>query len=344
MPTWTSVSQLSVILASGDPRSNIYANGRNRIGVTISIQPTDENGNPVQVDPGHLADQVWLIDYVDESTLNWNGDSGWSYTNMANPFTAIPGGFGEATATTVDDGGIPQVTLYVYCSPGVNAKAIGVRVKTDSGDTISSSLNGTWHSKVMLNPKAGVTYRLGDINWDDAQTTTRYESDTKYVTTDAWNYYLSLKAEDNNFVTFSVSNCFTDPGYDGFFASSIPVGEFNRAFFTGAYVWYHEPHGTAYYQQGESDGTIVNFPVGNKWIDYAKIYDREFPESYLCFSWVFSITGGDGWHLPNGPLTKSSQWFRPQIIAYDMYGNAGTFWVDGADISKELKIYDHPLS
>ncbi|MFI1584545.1 hypothetical protein [Embleya sp. NPDC020630] len=71
------------------------------------------------------------------------------------------------------------------------------------------------------------------------------------------------------------------------------------------------------------------------------INDRALPERSLCFTWVHSMTGGEGWHIPNGPIHSWNEWFRPQIVAWDRYANKGTFWVDGSDITRELKVYDH---
>ncbi|MFB7668610.1 hypothetical protein ACFC1R_32615 [Kitasatospora sp. NPDC056138] len=341
MSTWTSVSKLSIVLVSGDESCDIYANGRNRIGVMISVAPTDEDGDPIEVDPDHLLSRLWLIDYVTESTLNWKGSSGWCYTDTENAFTSTPGLSGERAEASFDDDGTQLVTFYVYCAPGVSPKSIGVQVKTDCNDTIKSSLNGTYQAKIKLNPRTAVTYELADVDWDYAHTSTKYGDNTKYVTTDAWNYYLSLKSVENYFVTFSVSNYFGRSEYDGFFSSHIPPDSHRKNFY-GGYVWHSEPHGSAYYVEndGRSEAEVVNFPDGNKWWDYAKIYDRSYPERYLCFSWVHSTTGGDGWHIPNGPLTAWHVWSHPEIVAYDRYGNSGTFWVDGGDIIEGLKLCD----
>ncbi|MGW4476798.1 hypothetical protein ACWENQ_44705 [Nonomuraea sp. NPDC004354] len=328
------MSKLSVLLESGSQNCDIYANERNRIGVTISVEPTDESGNPIEVDPQHLTANLWLIDYVDESKLTWNSGWGWGYTDTANEFTAIPGESGEPAEATIEDDGTQQVTFYVYCSPGVDRKSIGVQVRTDSGDTVNSSQHGTYSSKVMLNPRTPITYMRGDIVWDYSRTTTQLGGDAKNVTTDAWNYYLSLRAVDNHFVAFSVDRCFSEDGYDGLFAYNITPESGHKDFY-GGYVWYREPHDSAYRAQ------IVNFPAGNNWCDFAQIYDRQHPERYLCFTWVHSTTGGDGWYIPNGPVDKWKAWFTPRIVAYDMYGNTGTFWVDGSDITSALDISDH---
>ncbi|MFB7469375.1 hypothetical protein [Kitasatospora sp. NPDC056184] len=337
MPTWTSVSRLSVVLDSGGERGTVYANGRNRIGVTISVEPTDEDGHALDVDPQHLLSRLWLIDYADESALGWNGSTGWSYTDAPNRFTAAPAG------APSDDGGGRKITFYVYCGPAaVDPKSIGVRVRTDSGDTFTSSLNGAYHDRVTLEPRAAVTYRKGDVAWEYARTATQEGDNTKYVTTDAWNYRLSLKSADNHFVTFSVSGHFSDSGYDGFFAADIPPEDRHRNFY-GGYVWYQEPHGSAYFSSsdGHSLGQIVNFPEGNEWWDYATIYEQNDPDRYLCLTWVHATTVGDGWHIPNGPLGSFKESFNPQIAAYDRYGNTGTFWVDGSDLTGGLTLDDH---
>ncbi|MEV1243479.1 hypothetical protein ACIBO2_32405 [Nonomuraea sp. NPDC050022] len=331
MSTWESVSKLSVTLESGGENCDIYANGQNRIGVTINVEPTDKNGDPVRVDPQHLAANLWLIDYVDGSTLNRDGISGWAYSDAANEFTAIPDGSSEGAEATIEGGGTGHVSFYVYCSPEVSRKSIGVRVRTDSGVTVNSSQTGTCHSKVTLNPRPARTYMLNDIDWDCSRTSTQDGENTKYVTTYAWNYYLSLKGAANYFVTFQVRGHFTDSGYAGLFAYNITPE--NHKNFYGGYVWHDEPHDS-------STGEIVNFPEGNNWWDFAEIYDRTYPERYLCFTWVHSTTGGNGWHIPNGPLEQWEGHFNPEIIAFDRYGNTGTFWVDGSDITEALNIYD----
>ncbi|MER7702563.1 hypothetical protein ABTX81_06670 [Kitasatospora sp. NPDC097605] len=342
MPTWTSVSSLSVVLESGGKNCDIYANGRNRIAVTVNIEPTDENADPIEVDPKYLFSRIWLIDYVTQAKLAWNWGSDWSYTESPGKFAATPGSSGEHSEVSATEGGIQQVTFYVYCGSGVsNAKSIGVLVKTESDDTVTSSLNGTYNDSVTLNPLTAVAYRKGDVTWDYARTTTVDGGNKQYVTTDAWNYYLSLKSSQNYFVTFSVSNYSNQDGFEGFFSGHIPADD-DRSNFYGGYVWPQEPHDSVYYDpyDGHSLGEVVDFPDGNLWCDYARIYDRSYPERYLCFTWVHSTTGGNGWHIPNGPMTNWHAWWTPEIVAYDRYGNSGKFWVDGAEIIGGLSLYD----
>ncbi|GCD96033.1 hypothetical protein EHYA_03717 [Embleya hyalina] len=340
MSTWTAVSNLSVTLQNGDRSCDIYANGRNRIGVTIAVEPIDENAQPIRIDPEHLLANLWLVDYADESKLPWKSYASWSYTDVANEFTATPGASSGHTKASTDDDGTQRVTLYVYCSPEADPKSIGVQVRTDSGDVVKSSLNGMYHGKVTLTPRAPLSHGREDIDWDCSRTPTANGDTAGNVTTQAWNYYLSLKADENDFVSFSASRCYTDAGYDGFFAYDItPDG--GRDNFYGAYVWFREPHDSAYYspQDGHSRGQIVNFPAVNAWCDYATIYDREHPERYLCFTWVHSTAGG-GWHIPNGPMPVWREYWPMKIVANDKYGNTGTFWVDGSDVTDALDIYD----
>ncbi|WP_172386312.1 hypothetical protein [Streptomyces sp. MNP-20] len=335
MAKWTGVDSISLTLESDEDTCGIYANGWNRIGVTITVDPTDEHADAMDIDPKHLAGRVWLVDYLTESNLNWKGSSGWCYSNAANEFTAIPDGYSaRPEATTEADGARPvSVTFYVYCSPGVNRKSIGAKVKTDSGDIYTSSRSGYSHSKVTLNPRAALTYMRRDVDWDWSRATTKEGSNTKRVTTNAWNYYLSLKATDNYFVTFRAHGHYGDAGYEGLFAYNMPDESRHKKFY-GGYVWYSEPHKSG-------TGEIVNFPRGNDWWDYVNIYDRAYPERYLCFTWVCATTTDFEWDLPNGPITGLKAAYVTRIVAWDRYGNSGTFWVDGNDITYELKIYDH---
>lgn len=339
MSTWTSVSKLSIIIASGDETCDIYANGKNQIPVVISVAPTDENGDPIDIGRGHVDDRLKLIDYITESELDYGGDSGWCYTESENSFSAIPGRSGGRAEVSFDDDGTYLITYYVYCSPGVSPKSIGIQITTDSGSVIKSSMNGTtYHSKIKLNPRKAVVHKRADVDWDCARTSTGHGSNTPGVSTDAWNYYLSLKSADNNFVTFYVNLCFTDPTCDGLFASRIPSPHFD---FYGGYVWYHEPHDSAYYDNdiGHNGGLIVNFPT-NGWADVAKIYDRDTPNEYLCFTWVHAHNKDETWDIPNDPLTSYEEWYTLEIDAWDRYGNMSKFWVAGSEVIKELNLYD----
>ncbi len=338
MSKWTGVSNLSLTLESGDESCSIYANGWNRIGVTITVEPTDEKGNSIEVDAKHLAGRLWLIDYVNESKLGWKGSSGWCYSAGANEFTAVPdrpGARSEAKpAVTTEAYGTRHVTFYVYCSPGVNRKSIGVRVVTDSGDTITSSQGGAYQSRVVLSPLTSVTYMRRDINWDYTRARTKEGGNTKHVSTEAWNYYLSLDAgAENYFVTFRAHGHYNDPGYEGMFAFDITPDDYHR-YFRGGYVWYSEPHKSG-------TGTIVNFPHGNHWSDEVYTYDRANPERYLCLTWVRSTTTDFEWFTPNGPIFGLKSSYNTRIVAWDRYGNSGTFWMDGQDLDHGLQIYDH---
>src|SRR5438552_490795 len=64
--SWTSVSKLSVVLATGQQRGQLPSTD-DGMGVVVSLQPTDNNGDPITVKK--LLEDVVLIDYVDESPL-----------------------------------------------------------------------------------------------------------------------------------------------------------------------------------------------------------------------------------------------------------------------------------
>ncbi|MFJ9446811.1 hypothetical protein ACIRRH_33875 [Kitasatospora sp. NPDC101235] len=150
MGKWTSVSKLSVVLETGEQRRETgHTIPDDRIGVVISIQPTDDNGNPVEVDAKVLCANIWLIDYIDESDLDvkscsdTSSWSGWRYE--------------KTNDITWRKGRTPQIKYYVCHSgaPKPRNKSIGVLVKTESGALVFSSLNGTYHSSVQVADKPG---------------------------------------------------------------------------------------------------------------------------------------------------------------------------------------------
>jgi hypothetical protein len=150
--TWTSVSTLSVVTESGQQQGEIELG--HWIGLVVLIQPTNEHGDPVTIDHETLVKNTWLIDYVDESRLNWNGTSGWCYKEASRPFAILGGSQPGGLQTTVD--GVPVVKFDVTCysnPPKPRTKSIGVQVQTSSGNTIKSSQSGTYHSSVQITAK-----------------------------------------------------------------------------------------------------------------------------------------------------------------------------------------------
>ncbi|CAO5173155.1 conserved hypothetical protein [Frankia sp. AiPs1] len=341
MTQWAGVSKLSVMLETGGLAAGIYANGRNQVAVTISVKPSDEN---VKTYYGSISwlNRVNLVDYVNGAKLNWQGSTDWCFTDREDPhFHHVPG-VGQAAEPELLDDGTQKFTFYVTCWPGVSQKAIAAWVETDTGKIYTTTAgSGATEGKVTLNPLVALTHRKADVNWDYSKTTTQYGNDTRYVTTQAWNYYLSLKYTDNYFVTFSVSGYWSDPGYEGFFACDITPENRHKNLY-GSYVWYKEPHDSSYYSNDGFGGMIVNFPEGNNWWDYAKIYDRPYPSQYLCFTWVHATTGGNGWHIPNGPIDMWREYFIPVITAWDMYGNIGEFGIDGSGVDNGIDLADYP--
>jgi hypothetical protein len=204
MTTWTNVSKLEVIIETGQTRCNIYGNSRNMIGVVVSIQPTDEQGKPVHVDPYVLFNSTQLIDYVDETTFHYQGSSDWCYTDKPNEFNTIPG-VTRAAALQMKDG-IPQVKFYVYCydDARVRTKTIGVQVRTSSGNLIKSSQNGTYHSSVQLAALTPISY--------NSQNTRLEREDT--ATGSYWNqdnYYFTISTEGLNIIRADISGAPSGP-------------------------------------------------------------------------------------------------------------------------------------
>ncbi|MFE7466232.1 hypothetical protein ACFU6R_19290 [Streptomyces sp. NPDC057499] len=135
---WTSVSKISVVLETGEQRTATKDGDREHIGVVVTIQPTDDSGNPITDSTVVVKEAVKLIDYVDESTIKDSKQKGWYCTDFKGFSPKPSGGF--------------QGSWQVYHSSGddVHAKSIGVMVTTASGATFYSSLGGTFHSSVLI--------------------------------------------------------------------------------------------------------------------------------------------------------------------------------------------------
>ncbi|MGW1225900.1 hypothetical protein [Streptomyces sp. NPDC002530] len=139
MGVWTSVSKLTVILDSGQHQGAL---NQDQIGVVISIQPTDDDGNPVAVEVSTLYDKVLLIDFVDGSlipkeektTLNWC----WAKDEK---FTPNPGMTPQ----------IKYIVKHAVFSKGDRkVRTFGVRVQLEGNKYLYSSLNGTYQSSVQV--------------------------------------------------------------------------------------------------------------------------------------------------------------------------------------------------
>jgi len=136
---WTSLSKLSVVLETGQQSAAV--SGADKIGVIISVQPTDDNGDPARVATEEWAGKVWLIDYVSETPLET--------TQVGNDWYCQARGEGGPA----EKDGIAQFTYDVVRGTGakLRTKSVGVAIKpTDSPTIIYSALNRTFHSSVMI--------------------------------------------------------------------------------------------------------------------------------------------------------------------------------------------------
>ncbi|MFE7299313.1 hypothetical protein [Streptomyces sp. NPDC057579] len=138
---WTSVSKLSLVLDTGEQQGETVSGALGAIGVVISVQPTDDDGNPVDVKATVLLAKAELIDYVDETQLSLGKD-----TSKEHPWCC------EKDEKFTTKSKIPQIKWSVshFSTPKPLTKSIGVQITTDSGKTFYSSLNGTYHSAVWI--------------------------------------------------------------------------------------------------------------------------------------------------------------------------------------------------
>lgn len=145
MGTWTAVSKLSVVLETGEQSCAIAEDSREHIGVVISIQPTDDDGNTFAVSASELLSSVKLIDYVTESEIPKD-----QATETSNWY------WKDGKVIDTEKGRVPQIRYDVYrTTSAIVSKSISVKVETGSKTYVYSSLNGTYHSSVLIRPHLG---------------------------------------------------------------------------------------------------------------------------------------------------------------------------------------------
>ncbi|MGW3230858.1 hypothetical protein [Kitasatospora sp. NPDC001095] len=151
--TWTSVSKLTIVTCSGKSEGEIEVS--HPIGVVVSVQARDGNNKEITVDSAVLIERTKLIDYVTESELHRDGESGWCY--WADPGICERSGLGRSAGFQAAEGAGAQVVEFgVTCGtypPEPPTKSIGIEIRTDSGAVIKSSLNSHINSKVEITAK-----------------------------------------------------------------------------------------------------------------------------------------------------------------------------------------------
>ncbi|MFB8062082.1 hypothetical protein ACFC6U_38720 [Kitasatospora purpeofusca] len=142
---WTSMSKLSVVLQTGQHEASMRGVQSRKVGVVVSVQPTDNDGLPAPQDFTTLYSSISLIDYVDEGNIDTEASSkdGWHYIKDAN-----------FKGTTNGDG-TQQIRFVMNWSqaPDLPTRSFGVRVQIGNGTSSRvyySSLNGTYHSSVLI--------------------------------------------------------------------------------------------------------------------------------------------------------------------------------------------------
>ncbi|MEU1284173.1 hypothetical protein [Kitasatospora sp. NPDC005856] len=332
---------------TGQPACDIYANGLNRISVTVFINPIDADHNSVEVDPKHLAANTWLINYATQAKLNRDGSSGWCYTDTPNQFGAIP----NPSTTHEAKGDGYEVTFYIYCTPDAPSdQEIGVLVHTDTGKDVYNSDSGDWHTPVTFTALPTFTYKKGDITWDHEPA----------KVTSGWclahHFYLTCAKTGHHFVTFSVDGyCTGDPNLDGLMGWQLTgvaqdrPGMKTYQYFYGAYAWWREPH-------TRKDNQRVSYfyapdPYDDPFWDELEIYNKSSIENErsLSCTWIcHQAQDADIPYTPNGgEMTEDHHSYSPKIVAYDSYGNSGDFWPDAENLvpdqgeGPKLDIYDY---
>lgn len=311
---WSGLTDFKIVLDGGASQQKIYGNGLNQVGVTITLQPVDDDAKPVDVPVDTLLNATQLIDYVSQQPLNKGGSSGWCYSTRENEFHTPVITESNQTAEVHIAGNTTQVTFYVTCDTQ-STKQIGASVKTATGKTIYNSQNTTdpYHTPVKVDALPTMRYTLDDITQQLVMhphpTVEGYDDGYSY----AWNVYLSCKKQGYRFKRFDVADLIDYALQAKRQGSSSEVIEL-QTFELPPPRW-HEKY----------DLRRANFLDGGKeYSIIAPIYDRsdDLNKESFCIAGARGVIEG-GAHSEFRYVT------RPEgIKAYDQYGNSLQFWPD----------------
>jgi len=291
---WNDVGNIEIhVTNTGRTDCDIFANGMNRISVTLNIRPTNSSTNDVvPVDPKHLADNTYLIRYADGKDLGRDGSSGWCYSETANKFSAIPNKGAHQDVTNDDQ----TVTFYVYCCPDADSDAnIGVRVHPDAGADVFSSQTGKFNNSVVFHALlAPDPYKMKDVDWTSEDTDIWGIPDNYNVDQKFWakgrNYFLSCNRPGFEFITFDVDSYETDDRANfGLYAwELVHQSSENSRYFQiyEALVWADEPHEKVVRQAAYCFDLSSSFDNGPR----VTVYDQTEVENRrrLCCTWVYA--------------------------------------------------------
>lgn len=298
----------------------LYANGRNQVAVTLTMQAMDETGAPLdilsQIPTRHLFDYTSLRYLTSPGTLgdklsyypNSGQQTGASlgYTDTKNLYCRARNS--QRTFGTLDPiaepemstsaAGVVTVTYYVFANQ-VNNQGKEIVAQFAIGDAglrfDTSGINGGAKSSLVIQSEAPETYTAKEVNWH------RYDADICINDGDvytahpdhsalggwAYNYYLSVKsgkttshAEQLYFVNFDLSGCCFSTAYDGQFAGLVGWDCHSE--------W--RDFNCSYKWDpdvfGPSAKAYVGEDAGQAHVYWIRVYDQREPHA-LCCSWIY---------------------------------------------------------
>lgn len=155
---WAGVSKISLNTDAGTT-ATIVANGMQMARVYVHMNPTDQGGQDISVDPDALMNATQLVNYQTGKPLtliptptpqNPTTQQGWLYCTKPNDYVTSQAVSGNTTAMQV-------LELFVLCNnpDSNNLLNIGATVRPTRGEKVEDTMDdsGVIHSSVTVTAK-----------------------------------------------------------------------------------------------------------------------------------------------------------------------------------------------
>lgn len=286
-------------LVTGDREGDIYKNSLNMMGVVVHMTCLDQDSHPMTVDEGFLMQCTTLINAGTRVPLNRDGNTGWSFAETPNEFTATPPTVGAEAAGPVKGGyGKQSITFYVSCS------AISASFSMEIGCEIE--INGN-KQDIYFNCKGGDANKTVVLN---AIPAVRYtEANTSLANAVAFADPTDGTTKKMRAVNYAFRS--NQPGCDFFKFELDPPAQSS---WSDGYYWSVFDSTHAYQLSNENFKRYQKFSIAYIW--------RGTDQSANVFGLRASKGGSQTWWPISIPQDGSTQFFT--VIEYDSTLNKGT--------------------
>lgn len=191
-PKWSNLQVFSVEAASGSHQ--LYANGRQQVGLLVKIQVIDDNGTPVKLTDEEVA-SVKLIEHGNSRavTYEWFATpllprNAWHWSRHYNTdYKFFPGSNPTPNSNTPGGAGQHEMLLYFYLrTTSLRPIRLALQVTRKDGEVFQSNNPDIENGSITLSPVEPRQYQPGDYSFNrtviqgDPDSTTQFDGHDYY--------------------------------------------------------------------------------------------------------------------------------------------------------------------